>query len=327
MADYLPLTALKVFEATARHGSFSKAAEELHVTPGAVSQQIKTLEDLLGVRLFHRLHRRLELTEAARAGLDSLAEGFARLGEAVTLIRAGGGERELRIWTPPSFAARWLVPRLGDFTRAHPDIEIGISASVEMIGTGHSVELTAAERFSQSDIDIGIFFGRGEYADCRADLLLPGCLVPLCSPALIEGHEHPLRKPEDLAHHRLLHDDTAYEGRIDWEGWLEEAGIDGIETDHGLRFNQVTLALKAATDGQGVVLSNKHLAQADIEAGRLVIPFGPEIELQHAFYVISLADRADEPRIKTFREWILEAGRRHRQKQSKGKRVKAVKAG
>ena len=309
MAEYLPLTALKVFEATARHGSFSKAADELHVTPGAVSQQIKSLEDLLDVKLFHRLHRRLELTDEARAGLPQLADGFASIADGVKAIRAGGEQPILRVWAPPSFAARWLVPRLKDFMPRHPEIEMSVSASVDMIGSGHSVEMFPADRFYRQDIDIGIFFGRGEFADYRADRLFSASVAPLCSPALVEAGEHPLRRPSDLKHHRLIHDDTAYDGRLDWEGWLREAGVDGIDARHGLRFNQVTLGLKAATDGQGVALGIRELAQYDIDNGRLVMPFGPAIPMPHAYYVISLADHAEKPKIRAFRDWVLAQGK------------------
>lgn len=309
MPDYLPLTALKVFEATARNGSFMRAAEELHVTPGAVSQQIKALEDLLQVKLFHRLHRRLELTDAARNALPRLSEGFAAIADAVKLMRDDGEQPTLRVWAPPSFAARWLVPRLKDFTASFPEIELSLSASIEMIGSGHSVEMMPADRFYQKDIDIGIFFGQGDFDDYQADLLMNTSVVPLCSPALLEDPDHPLRSPDDLRFHRLIHDDTAYEGRLDWEGWLREVGIEGIDAGHGLRYNQVTLALKAATDGQGVALGIRELAQNDIDDGRLVIPFGPSIPMPHAYYVISLADNAGKQRIKTFRGWALKQGK------------------
>ncbi len=318
MADYLPLTALKVFEATARHCSFVRAARELHVTPGAVSQQIKSLEDLLGVKLFHRLHRRLELTDAARQALPKLSEGFASISDAVKLIRSGEEQSMLRIWAPPSFASRWLVPRLKDFTAAYPEIELSVSASIEMIGSGHSVEMMPADRFYQKDIDMGIFFGRGDdFDDYQANLLMGTNIVPLCSPALLEDAEHPLKSPDDLRFHRLIHDDTAYEGRLDWEGWLREARVEGVDADHGLRFNQVTLALKAATDGQGVVLGIQELAQNDIDDGRLVIPFGPSIPMPYDYYVISLADNAQRPYIKAFRDWVLAQGQAFRSQSGK----------
>lgn len=309
MAEHLPLTALKAFEATARHASFSKAADELHVTTGAVSQQIKSLEDILGVKLFHRLHRGLELTEAARAALPGLSSGFAEITSAVRQIRESSDQSGLRVWSPPSFAAKWLVPRLAEFVAAHPDIDVNLAASDAMIGSGQAVEMFPADSFYQEDIDVGIFFGSGEFADYRADHLCEVSLVPLCSPKLVRSGKHRLRRPEDLKHHRLLHDDTAYEGRPDWEAWLREAGVDGVDPQRGLRFNQVALALEAAIAGQGVVLAMYPLAQADIGAGRLVIPFEPALELDYAYYVVSLEANADKPAIRAFREWLLDASK------------------
>ncbi len=309
MAEYLPLTALKAFEATARHASFSKAADELHVTTGAVSQQIKSLEDILGVKLFHRLHRGLELTDAAQAGLPTLSNGFAELAAAMRQIRDTSDQPSLRVWAAPSFAAKWLVPRLTDFIAAQPDIDVNLVASDAMIGSGQAVEMFPADSFYQENIDVGIFFGSGEFADYRADRLCGVSLVPLCSPKLVRSGKHRLRRPEDLKHHRLLHDDTAYEGRPDWEGWLREAGVDGIDPHRGLRFNQVSLALEAAIAGQGVALGMYPLAQADIEAGRLVVPFEPAIALDYAYYVVSLEDTADKRGIRAFREWLLDASK------------------
>ena len=304
MADHLPLTALKVFEATARHLNFSKAAEELHVTPGAVSQQIKSLEDWLGVKLLHRFHRRLELTDAGRAGVPALAASLEGMAESVRRIRAGTEVRRLRVWAPPSFAARWLIPRLGDFHAKHPDIELSISASVDMIGTGHNAEALTAERFYQREIDIGIFFGQVAIAECQQETLFTATLSPLCSPDLVHDSQHPLRSPVDLVHHRLIHDDTAYADRVDWKGWLEDAGIEGVDVRLGLHFNQVTLALKAATQGFGVVLAIRQLADIDIACGRLVIPFGPEVPLANPYSAICLDEYAQHPVFRCFLDWL-----------------------
>jgi LysR family glycine cleavage system transcriptional activator len=305
MAEYLPLTALKAFEATARHGSFKKAANELHVTTGAVSQQIKTLEDILGVKLFHRLHRGLEMTEAARAGLPKLTSGFSDIAEAMQYIRYFDAQDALSVWVAPSFASKWLVPKLSHFNEQHPKIDVRISVSNAMIGRGQGGEMVPAKSFYQQDIDIGIFFGRGGFKDYRADKLFSVDLVPLCSPKLVNEGEHPLREPKDLIHHHLLHDDTAYEGRPDWAGWLRKVGIDDIDAHHGSRFNQISLALDAAVNGQGVVLGIRQIAQADIASGKLVIPFEPALKLNYSYYIVSLNDTADEPRVRAFREWVM----------------------
>lgn len=305
MADYLPLTALKAFEATARHGSFKKAAEELHVTTGAVSQQIKTLEDILGVKLFHRLHRGLEMTEAARAGLPKLTSGFGDITEAMQYIRQFDAQDALSVWVAPSFASKWLVPRLSHFNQQHPNIDVRISVSNAMIGRGLGGEMVPAKSFYQQDIDVGIFFGRGGFKDYRADKLFSVDLVPLCSPELVNSGKYPLRKPRDLVHHNLLHDDTAYEGRPDWAGWLRNAGVDTVNAHHGSRFNQISLALDAAVNGQGVVLGIRQIAQADIASGKLVIPFESPIKLDYSYYIVSLNDTAVESRISAFRDWVL----------------------
>jgi LysR family glycine cleavage system transcriptional activator len=305
MADYLPLTALKAFEATARHGSFKKAANELHVTTGAVSQQIKTLEDILGVKLFHRLHRGLEMTEAARSGLPKLTSGFADIADAMQHIRNYDAQDGLSVWVAPSFASKWLVPKLNHFIQRYPQIDLRLSVSNAMIGRGHGGEMVPAKSFYQQDIDVGIFFGRGGFKDYRADKLFSVDLVPLSSPKLVNEGEYPLRQPQDLIHHNLLHDDTAYEGRPDWAGWLRKAGVEGINAHHGPRFNQISLALDAAVNNQGVVLGIRQIAQADIASGKLVIPFEPSIKLNYSYYIVSLNDTADEPNISAFREWVL----------------------
>ncbi len=309
MADHLPLNALKAFEAAARHLSFSKAADELHVTPAAISQQIKTLEDLLGIQLFHRLHRSLALTRAGQAGLPKLSEGFLRLNEGIRSMREQEDSCHLTVWAAPSFAAKWLVPRLHRFADRYPDIDLRISASIDLIDNAETRPSLSAETFQQHNVDIAIRFGSGNYPGCRVDKLLGVNAVPLCSPRLLEnGQKHPLRRPDDLRYHTLLHDDTVYEGRPDWANWLKAAGVEGIDASHGLHFNHVSLALEAAADGQGVVLSMQPLAAADLAAGRLVMPFELSIPLQSAYYVISLEQAAGDNHIKivAFREWLLQ---------------------
>lgn len=307
MAEHLPLNALKAFEAAARHLSFSKAAEELHVTPAAISQQIKSLEDLYEIPLFHRFNRSLELTKAGQAGVAKLQEGFNNLSEGVRQIRHQDQRNSLTVWMAPSFAAKWLVPRLHRFAIGHPDIDLRISASTDLIDTVHARSSIPAENFQKNDVDIAIRFGTGDYPGCRVDRLLTATAVPLCSPQLLEeSNEHPLRSPDDLRYYTLLHDDTAYEGRPDWASWLKAADIKGIDAERGVHFNHVSLALEAAIDGQGVVLSMEPLAAADLAAGRLVIPFDLSLPLQYAYYVISLAETAEEARISVFREWLLQ---------------------
>lgn len=308
MSEHLPpLTALRAFEVAARHLSFSKAADELHVTTAAISHQIKGLEDFLGVQLFRRLNRGLELTEIGKAGLPKLREGFANLGEAVRQIRGQATSMELTVAATPSFAEKWLVPRLQHFAVEHPNIDLRISASMSVLDGGSAQ--SPYFLFRRSNIDVAILFGKGDHPGCRVDKLFSVAAVPLCSPQLLQG-KHPLRTPEDLRYHTLLHDDTVFEGRPNyWRDWLDLAGVRGINSTRGLHFNQLSLALESAIDGQGVVLTLMPLAAGDIAAGRLAIPFDVRLPLPHAYYIVTPESTADLPKTATFREWLLEEAR------------------
>lgn len=305
MPSHLPLNALRVFEAAARHLSFRQAAEELSVTPAAVSQQIKSLEELYDVKLFHRLHRGLALTDAGKAGLEPLKEGFSQLQEGVRLLRGVETRAGLNVWMAPSFASRWLLPRLDSFIEAHPHIELWINASADLIDSETSRVDFSEELMRAEGIDVGIRFGRGIYPGCRVDKLMEADVVPVCSPRLLQRHDKPLKKPEDLANHVLLHDDTPYEGRPGWDSWLAAAGIKGVDTHRGVHFNNLQLALAAASDGQGVALGIRQLAEDDIEAGLLVMPFPETVDTDRSYYIISREETADGPAVVAFREWAL----------------------
>ena len=305
MSSHLPLNALRVFESAARHLSFRQAAEELNVTPAAVSQQIKSLEELIDVKLFHRLHRGLALTDAGRAGLLPLQEGFARLQEGLQLLSGPESRSSLNVWMAPSFAERWLMPRLDGFMDANADIELWVNASADLIDSETS-RLDFTEALMRAEgIDVAIRFGRGNYPGCRVDKLMPADIVPLCSPSLLEREDRPLRTPEDLAHHTLLHDGTPYEGRPGWDDWLKAADVQDVDTHRGVHFNGLQLALFAAIDGQGVALGIRQVATDDIAAGRLVVPFDKSVKLDRAYYVISLEANAEKPAVVAFREWAL----------------------
>jgi len=305
MAEHLPFNALRAFEAAARHLSFKLAAEELFVTPAAISQQIKSLEETLGVELFHRYNQKIELTDAGKRGLPKLSEGFSTLSEGVNLIRDPAQGSSLTVWSSPSFAQKWLVPRLNTFRELAPEIDLHISANRDLIDNGKARNTIPAENFRRNHVDVAIRFGQGDYPGCRVDKLFPVSAIPLCSPSLMEG-DKPLNTPSDLQHHTLLHDDTQYEGRPRWSNWFQQEGIDNIDSTHGISFNSVSLALAAAMDGQGVVLTLQALAADDIEAGRLVTPFESSLEMQAAYYLISLEEQADLPKIQQFRDWLLD---------------------
>lgn len=301
-----PLNALRAFEAAARHLSFKNAAAELHVTAGAVSHQVKLLEAHLGVTLFRRLTRRLELTSEAQTLLPKVREGLASLHEAVDRLRVRGASASLVVVAPPNFAARWLMPRLAAFTSAHPALELHVASRQSMID-GH--ENGGGSRVSEAREDaptVAIRFGSGRYAHSRVDEVFSVDYVPVCSPKLIKG-EHALRTPEDLRFHTLLHDDTVYEGtaRPSWDDWLEAANVRGLDTQRGPHFSDASLALEAAIEGVGVALAIKPLLCADIEAGRLAVPFDLPLPARWAYFLVSPESVADDPAVIVFREWIL----------------------
>jgi LysR family glycine cleavage system transcriptional activator len=306
MQGQLPLNALRAFEVAARHKSFSKAAEELHVTPAAISQQIKTLEDYIGTPLFHRLSRGIALTKAAESALPALNEGFSGVAEGMHRLRSGTDENRLDVWMAPSFASKWLMPRLNRFTAKHPEIDLRITASGDLIDQDSTVIQSQAKHFHHKGVDIAIRFGDGHYDGCNVETLMPACVVPLCSPGLVPNIQQSRRQPEEILQHTLLHDETDYEGRPTWSDWLHKAGVKHDKPDSGLHFNHVSLALEAACDGQGVVLSLEQLARTDIERGRLVIPFDLRIKLESAYHIISLTNPDQNPGVNAFKQWLLD---------------------
>ena len=307
MAGPLPFNALHAFVVAARHGSFSKAAEELHVTPAAVSQQIRTLEDLLGVQLFHRLHRGLTLTDAGRAGLDKMQRGFANLDAAIHQITDGTAKQELNIWTSPSFASKWLMPRMHRFREAHPKIDLRISGSPSLIDSDTTAPSLSAEILKAHNIDVAIRFGSGNYPGCVVDRIMEVDAITLCSPALLESENGAsLRAPKDLIHHTLLHDESPYEGRPQWKSWFKNAGMESVVCHSNLYFNSVQLALSAAVEGQGVVLTLDKLSQNDIDKGHLVKIFDMPMEVEHGYHLVSLDGAQRDSCVMAFKRWLME---------------------
>jgi len=304
-----PLNALRAFEAVARHGSFTKASEELYVTRAAISHQIKHLEDYLGFALVERHNRSITLTRAGEAALPKLREGFNSLADAVHLMRTQLGNDSINVWIAPSFASKWLVPRLHRFSQQYPEIDMRISGESKLVdATENSNSLD--ELFRAHDIDVMIRFGSGDYPGCQVEKLFAVEAVPLCNPALLTDREHPLRTPDDLRFHTLLHDDTPYVGRPSWARWLKLADVEGVDVKRGLRFNQVSLGMEAAIDGQGVLLSMDILARHDIEAGRLCIPFDLSMPLEHAYHVIRPQNASSNQRsTDKFIQWLLDESR------------------
>lgn len=300
-----PLNSLRVLESAARNRSFSKAAEELFVTKAAVSHQIKALEEYLGFQLFERKNRSIELTEAAELALPKLREGFNNLAEAVTLMQQHTKHASVNVCMAPSFAAKWLVPRLHKFSGTHPDIDMQIIGDDTLIS--NRVESSSLDEwFRGDDIDVVIRFGSGDYPGYAVDKLFDVSAVPLCSPRLLEEGEHPLKTPDDLRYHTLLHDDTGYKGSPSWENWLKLAGVEGVNTKRGLHFNHVLLVLAGAVDEQGIGLSMEPLAQIDIDAGRLCIPFDLKMPLDSSYYIIRREKESKDESVEAFVSWIME---------------------
>jgi len=297
-SDLPPLNALRGFEAVARHMSFSAAAQELRITSAAVSQQIKNLEDFLGVQVFSRQGRRIQFTEAGRQILPGVEKGFSNLADAVRPYLNPVSADYLSCSTVGAFAARWLVPRLPGWTTLHPDIDVRISA------TGEVVE------FERMGIDVAIRLGTGEWGGHYTELLLPEEVVPLCSPDLLDS-DSPLREPGDLCHHQLIHFTPPF-GQLNtkWSDWMEIAGVENIDPSHGLFFNEGTVALNAATRGQGVVLAPRVLAAEELSVGTLVIPFETKLPTDLAWYVVMPKQNLNRPEVAAFRDWLIgEAGK------------------
>ena len=309
MAERLPpLNALKAFEAAARHLSLKRAAHELNVTPAAISHQVKGLEEFLGVPLFRRLNRGLQLTPAARAALPKLSEGFDGLAQAVAMLLPQADSGQLTVSVAPSFAARWLMPRLHRFFAAHPDIDVRISARTRLnnkAGQGNAMERATIENWLDES-DIAILYGHGDYPGHRVDKLIALTLAPMCSAQLMRG-ENPLFRPQDLGSHALVHDDTGmrYDGVPFWDMWLSAAGVEGVDTSRGSHFSQPVLAIEAASDALGVVATIPVLAAAELAAGRLVLPFELQVTLQSAYYVACSSSAALRPAVAAFRDWLL----------------------
>jgi len=294
-----PLNALRAFEAAARHLNFSRAADELAVTPGAVSQQIQNLEDYVGAALFKRTPKGLLLTDAAQTALPALREAFDRLAEAASLLTAAVDGRRLTVTVAPSFAAKWLVPRLGRFEEQHPQVDVWLSAGIEVVD------------FASGEIDVAIRYGAGRYPGLEVIKLMSETVIPVASPAFLEAN--PLDTPADLANHVLLHDGSpdADDSCPDWAMWLAARGIKGVDGTRGPRFNQSSLVIEAAVGGRGVALAKRALAQADLDAGRLIAPLQIATAVDFAYFVVHPKAKGRLPQVKAFVNWITAEAAAH----------------
>jgi LysR family transcriptional regulator, glycine cleavage system transcriptional activator len=288
-----PLSALRAFEAAARHMSFSKAADELAVTPAAISHQVHALEEDLGVRLFHRRNRQVALTASARVLLPGLSEAFAGIQASVRRLRSHNDTGTLTVTASPSFAAKWLVLRLHRFQQRCPDIDVRISASDAV------VDLT------RGDFDIAIRYGTGRYSGLVVEELAKNEVFPACSPRLLEAGPA-LGSPEDLRRHALIHDQAIERDPLapTWAMWLKAAGVKDEPATPGLSFNNSSLALDAAIAGRGVVLAYSTIAAADLADGRLMRLFSLSLPDLFAYYVVTAPGALERPKVKAFRDWL-----------------------
>ena len=297
MRSIAHLNALRAFEASARHQSFSLAAQELNVTPAAVGQLVRTLEDWLGSPLFVRStsgRARLVTTEVAEQALPDIRAGLERLAVGLERLRSGSAGGVLTVTVSPAFAAKWLLPRIERFQAAWPETDLRLDTSLKPVD------------FVAQRIDVGVRYGRGQWPGLAAETLMDEEVYPVCAPALLATAT--LQAPGDLRGQVLIHDqsvDTST-GFASWQAWLRHAGVQGVPTDRGLRINNSAAVLQAAIDGQGVALARSVMAHDDLAAGRLVRLF-PQVRLESAlaYYVVYRPECIAQPKVAAFRDWLL----------------------
>ncbi len=296
------LNAMRAFEASARHGSFSGAAAELNVTSAAVGQLVRGLEDWLGTPLFHRSasgKARLVATEAAERALPDIRAGLDRLSLGLERLKEASSRGVLTVTVSPAFAAKWLLPRIDRFQAEYPDIDVRLDTSLKLID------------YVAHGIDVGVRYGSGNWPDLAADKLMEEAVFPVCSPGL---HERLNRlTPADLPSQTLIHDQSVEPGAgfMTWESWLERAGVRDAKPQRGMSINNSAAVLQAAVEGRGIALARGVMAQDDLSAGRLVRLF-PDINVASplAYYVVYRPECASLPRSEGFRRWLFEEAKR-----------------
>ncbi len=297
MIEHFPgLRTLRAFDAAARHLSFTRAADDMGVTPAAISNQIKELEDQLGVELFIRTSRTMRLTKEGEILRIAANESLEVLAKALHRIKRLENRNQIRVSSTPSVAAKWLVPRLDGFLTAFPAADVRVDVSNTLVD------------FDRDDVDVAIRFGSGKYPGLRADLLFKDTLSPVCSPSLITK-DKPLQVPKDLLRHTLIHLDWQSQDLAwpNWRMWMQAAGIKDFDDKRGLHFSQTSLSIQAAIDGQGVALGDSNLVADDLAAGRLVKPFELSLKAPDAFsyFIITRLNTAEAPLVNAFRDWCL----------------------
>ncbi len=283
-----PLNWLKTFEAAARHGSFTAAAAELHVTPSAVSQHVRALELRLSRKLFERRASGIALTPLGRRYAENLGRAFALIEQAAAGLDNRTGREALIVRVPTSFASQWIAPRLDLFRAAHPEIDLRLTALEQC------VELAGGA------VDAEIRYGWGDWPKLAASELMHDAVFPVCAPALAAA----LRRPADLAQHELLHVPGYAE---DWDSWLGLTAVEGIDTSMGSFFDQSIMAIRAATEGKGVMLGRSSLVERELALGLLVAPFPWRLHSAGAYWFVATFAKSRTPKVEAFRDWLLES--------------------
>jgi LysR family glycine cleavage system transcriptional activator len=284
-----PLNALKAFEAAARQLNFINAANELAVTPSAISHQIKTLEDWAGIPLFRRDGRNIVMTEAAQKYLPTISAALDQIALATRKLRAADpGQGWLTVAMMPSFAAKWLVPKLPGFRAAYPNIDVWIATFESQTGP------------LATEVDVAVRYGKGDWPGLVATKVMTEEIFPVCAPSLLAG-QNALKEPADLAKHTLLHDEM----REDWAMWLAAAGVTGVDPNRGPGFDDSGLLIQAAVEGLGVALARSALVEDDLEDGRLIRPFGIGLPAASAYYLVHATGADTLPKVLAFRDWII----------------------
>lgn len=287
--DLPPLRALTAFEAAARLGSFRLAASELGITRSAVSHQVKSLEQRLGVQLFRRDARRAELTQAGQTYFPPVRDAFDMVEAQTRALRPSASDNELTVQVYVTVALKWLIPRLHDFERRYPDMKVRLSTSY------------FDWDFDEKNVDVGLILARNRSPDHYYRTLFASLLTPICAPALLQG-PNALRSPEDLRKHKLLYVYTAEE---DWQIWLEAAGVKGIKLSDRLAFDSYILAQEAAIEGRGVAMTIGPFATEEIKMGRLVLPFALKAPHRHNWLLACNAEHRLKPKIRRFEDWLV----------------------
>jgi LysR family transcriptional regulator, glycine cleavage system transcriptional activator len=291
MQNRTSIKSIQAFEAAARLGSFAVAAEELAVTPSAVSHQIKLLEEQLGVTLFHRVHRAVVLTEAGRHYANEVIAAFARIEAATRNVAVAGISTVLTVHSTPSFASQWLMRRLARFGEMHPELDIRLHASLIPVD------------LNQGNVDVDIRYNPGPPSAGTVMVSFPDDkIVPMCSPSLASGIK-PIYRPDDLAQHTLIHSEITILG---WRDWARRHRKVRLDLERGPRFDRSFMAISAAVDGLGVCLDSLLLAEQELRAGKLIIPFAGDVMTVQGHGFVTLRSKTDLPKIRSFREWLFE---------------------